>query len=144
MERAEDTVRIVRAYTDVLVDLPTSVASARGARWLAVTGSRALHDAHHEVADEASIVHFLIAGRAERELASSTASPTPARTSVPSREVVPREAWKVVTTCTCTWRRTRSDGVSRRSRSRFADRVIADANDSMAVLSADDEPRPRL
>ena len=47
IERAEDTVRVIRAYTDVLVDLPTSVTTS----WeplLAITGTRALHDAHHE------------------------------------------------------------------------------------------------
>ncbi len=134
MERAEDTVRIVRAYTDVLVDLPTSVVSS----WdplLAVTGGRALHDSRNERADEASIVHFLIADEMNADCVVNCVAL--ARENLrSSREVVPREAWKVVNDLYLYVAAHRSDGVSRRSRSRFADRVIADAQRLDGVLSA--------
>ncbi|MCU1364390.1 MAG: hypothetical protein JWN39_29 [Ilumatobacteraceae bacterium] len=134
MERAEDTVRIVRAYTDVLVDLPTSVVSS----WeplLAVTGTRALHESLHDSPDESSIVHFLIADEQNSNCVVNCVAQ--ARENLrSSREVVPREAWKVVNDLYLYVAAHRSDGVSRRSRSRFADRVIADAQRLDGVLSA--------
>ena len=134
MERAEDTVRIVRAYTDVIVDLPMSVVSS----WeplLAVTGTGDLHKVHHEQADEASIVHFLIADEQNANCVVNAVAM--ARENLrSSREVVPREAWKVVNDLYLYVAAHRTDGVSRRSRSRFADRVIADSQRLDGVLSA--------
>ena len=134
MERAEDTVRIVRAYTDVLVDLPMSVTTS----WeplLAVTGTREKHDALHEHGDETSIVTFLIADEQNENCVVNAVAM--ARENLrSSREVVPREAWKVVNDLYLYVAAHRSDGVSRRSRSRFADRVIADAQRLDGVLSA--------
>ena len=134
MERAEDTVRIVRAYTDVIVDLPMSVVSS----WeplLAVTGTSDLHDKHNDHADETSIVHFLIADEQNANCVVNTVAM--ARENLrSSREVVPREAWKVVNDLYLYVAAHRTDGVSRRSRSRFADRVIADSQRLDGVLSA--------
>ena len=134
MERAEDTVRIVRAYTDVIVDLPMSVVSS----WeplLAVTGTGDLHDKHHDHADETSIVHFLIADEQNANCVVNAVAM--ARENLrSSREVVPREAWKVVNDLYLYVAAHRTDGVSRRSRSRFADRVIAESQRLDGVLSA--------
>jgi len=134
MERAEDTVRIVRAYTDVIVDLPVSVVSS----WeplLAVTGTAALHDAHHAEPDEASVVQFLIANDQNANCVVNCVAL--ARENLrSSREVVPREAWQVVNDLYLYVAAHRADGVSRRSRSRFADRVIADSQRLDGVLGA--------
>ena len=95
----------------------------------------ALHDVHHENADEGSIVHFLIADEQNDNCVVNCVAQ--ARENLrSSREVVPREAWKVVNDLYLYVAAHRSDGVSRRSRSRFADRVIADAQRLDGVLSA--------
>ena len=60
LERAEDTARIVRSYSEAMVDLPMSVSTS----WeplLAITGSREAFDALHDQTDEESIVQFLVA-----------------------------------------------------------------------------------
>lgn len=134
LERAEDTVRIVRAYTDVIVDLPTSVVNS----WeplLAVTGTQTLHDEHHERRDEASIVNFLVADDANGNCIVTCVAN--ARENLRScREVLPRDAWQVVNDLYLYVSAHRSDGVSRRSRSRFADRIIADSQRLDGILSA--------
>ncbi len=133
IERAEDTVRVVRAYTDVLVDLPTSVTTS----WeplLAITGTRALHDAHHDRVDEASVIHFLVADDANPNCIVHAVAA--ARENLRSaREVLPRDAWQVVNDMYLYVAAHRSDGVSRRSRSRFAERVIADSQRLDGILS---------
>ena len=60
LERAQGTARIVRTFTEVIVDLPTGLTSS----WeplLAVAGSRDEYDAGHARAGEADIVRFLVA-----------------------------------------------------------------------------------
>ncbi|MEO6125308.1 MAG: alpha-E domain-containing protein [Ilumatobacteraceae bacterium] len=134
LERAEDTVRVVRAYTDVLVDLPTSVSSS----WeplLAITGTRSLHASLHDQADEDSIVTFLIADDANSNCVVNCIAT--ARENLRSaREVLPREGWQVVNDLYLYAAAHRSEGVSRRSRSRFAERVIADSQRLDGILSA--------
>jgi len=134
LERAEDTVRVVRAYTEVLVDLPTSVVSS----WeplLAITGTGTLHAAHHDHADEASIVHFLVADEKNPNCIINCVAL--ARENLRSaREVLPREGWQVVNDLYLYVAAHRSDGVSRRSRSRFAERVIADGQRLDGILSS--------
>ncbi len=59
LERAEDTARIVREHTNVIVDLPTSVPFS----WeplLAITGSVEAFATEHPSNDEVSIVSFLV------------------------------------------------------------------------------------
>ena len=134
LERAEDTVRVVRAYTDVLVDLPTSVSTS----WeplLAITGTKSLHASFHAQADEASIVKFLIADDENPHcVVNSIANARENLRSV--REVLPREGWQVVNDLYLYVAAHRSDGVSRRSRARFAERVIADSQRLDGILSA--------
>ncbi len=134
LERAEDTVRVVRAYTDVLVDLPTSVSSS----WeplLAITGTKSLHASLHDQPDETSIVKFLIADDENPNCVVNCIAI--ARENLRSaREVLPREAWQVVNDLYLYVASHRSDGVSRRSRARFAERVIADSQRLDGILSA--------
>ncbi len=134
LERAEDTVRVVCAYTDVLVDLPTSVVSS----WeplLAITGTKSLHAAINERPDEASIVKFLIASDENPNCVVNCVAV--ARGNLRSaREVLPREGWQVVNDLYLYVAAHRADGVSRRSRTRFAERVIADSQRLDGILSA--------
>ena len=60
MERADGTARVVRTFTEVLLDLPVGVASS----WeplLAVAGGRELFDEGHARANESDVVRFLVA-----------------------------------------------------------------------------------
>ena len=59
LERVEDTARIVREHTNLIVDLPTS-APVTWEPLLAVIGDRADFDARHATADEASILRHLV------------------------------------------------------------------------------------
>lgn len=134
LERAEDTARVVRAYSESMVDLPMSVSTS----WeplLAITGSRGAFDEVHPHADEESIVQFLVADAENR--GSVVSCVTQARENLRStREIVPREAWRVVNDTYLFAESHRHDGVGRRSRGRFLDRIVADARRIDGILSA--------
>jgi uncharacterized alpha-E superfamily protein len=125
LERAEDTARIVREHTNLIIDLPTSVPVT----WeplLAIIGGRDEFDAHHERADEASIVRFLVADRANG--GSILICVEQAREDLRTcREVIPREAWQAVNDLYLYVASHHLDGVARPSRSRFLERVIAES-----------------
>src|SRR6516225_4150497 len=94
LERAEDTARIVREHTNLLVDLPTSVPVT----WdplLAITDIRAGFDGRYDAVDETSIVRYLVADRENQ--GSILMSVEQARDDLRTcREVVPRELWNVL------------------------------------------------
>lgn len=133
LERAEDTARIVRTYTEVIVDLPVSVTSA----WdplLAVAGSRAVFDLLHPAATEAAIVGFLVADRTNP--GSVASSVDQARENLrTTREVLPREAWQAVNDLYLFSQANASTAVERRSRARFLNRVIADGQQVEGVIA---------
>jgi uncharacterized alpha-E superfamily protein len=123
LERAEDTARIVRSFTELIVDLPRSVMTS----WeplLAIAGSRDEYDARYRDTTERSIVHFLVSD--EQNPGSVFSGITACRENLRScREVVPRPAWLVINDLQLSMG-ARIDDVARRSRSRFLDRVLAD------------------
>ena len=123
VERAEDTARIVGAYTEVVVDLPVGL----GVQWdalLAIAGGREQFDAEHAKADESSIIDFVVADRSNPS--SITSSVRLARENLRScREVMPRLAWQVVNDLHQHVGEHRAEAVSRRSRTRFCDQVVA-------------------
>lgn len=122
MERADDTARVVRAFTEVLLDLPVGVASS----WeplLAVSGSRELFDERHARVDESDVVRFLVADPANP--ASVVSSVASARENLrTTREVLPRDAWQTVNDLFLYTSRDAESGVDRRSRARFLTRVV--------------------
>ena len=134
LERAEDTARVVQSFTELVLDLPTGVASS----WeplLAVVGSREQFDARHIRADEGDIVRFLVAD--EGNHGSVVASIGHARENLrTAREVMPREAWQAVNDLYLFSGRDREAGVDRRSRSRFLTRVVTEARRLDGVLDA--------
>ena len=133
LERAEDTAQLVRAYTELVIDLPTRVTST----WeplLAVAGSRVDFDAFHLQATEIDIVRFLVtettnAGSILRSVAQAREN---LRTT---REVLPREAWQTINDLYLYVGANASSGVERRTRSRFLGRVIADSQQLDGVMS---------
>jgi len=125
LERAEDTARIVREHTNLLVDLPTSVPLT----WeplLAIIGGRQEFDAQYERADELSIVGYLVSdrGNAGSILMSVEQAREDLRTC---REVVPREAWHAVNDLYLYVASHHRDGVSRPGRSRVLERIVAES-----------------
>jgi len=133
LERAEDTARVVRSFTELILDLPRGVASS----WeplLAVVGSREEYDRGHARVQENDIVRFLVADLSNGgSVVSSVAS---ARENLrTTREVLPRDAWQAVNDLYLFTGRDTESGVDRRSRARFLGRVIADCQRLDGVLS---------
>jgi len=133
LERAEDTARVVRSFTELILDLPLGVASS----WeplLAVVGGRDEFDAGHARAAEADIVRFLVADPSNGgSVVSSVAS---ARENLrTTREVLPRDAWQAVNDMYLFTSRDTESGVDRRTRARFLSRVITDCQRLDGVLS---------
>jgi uncharacterized alpha-E superfamily protein len=134
LERAVGSARILRAYSETIVDLPTSV-SASWEPLLAVAGSRQAFDAVHAVADETAIMEFLVAD--EENPGSVVSSIVRARSNLRTvREVIPETMWRIVNDLYLFAGSDRSDGVRRRSRPRYFDRVVADCERLDGVRTA--------
>jgi uncharacterized alpha-E superfamily protein len=132
IERAEDSARVLRAYGDVLADLPPTVGRWRSLVTMsgsdvelpAVSGS-----------DEQQVAHFLIA---EREHPSSIAnSVDTCRENLRTcREVLPREAWQTVNDLSIYVRGAAVTSVERRRRDLFLRRVIDESRRLDGVLQS--------
>jgi uncharacterized alpha-E superfamily protein len=133
LERAEDTARVVRNWTEMVVDLPTSVISD----WeplLAVVGGRAAFDERYARAGEPEIIRFLVADRTNP--GSIVSSVEVARENLrTTREVIPREAWQAVNDLHLYVHANAESGVDRRNRARFAGRIIAERQQLDGVMT---------
>ena len=95
LERAEDTARIVRSFTELIIDLPTQVAvvvgaAARGRRQPGGV-RRAARRRRRDATSSAS------SSPTRRTPAASSACVAHARENLrTTREVLPREAWQAV------------------------------------------------
>ena len=131
LERADGTARVVRAFTEGIVDLPTSVTTT----WsplLSITGSGEGFDATRQDHVESAIVRYLVDD--DRNPGNLKASVEKARENLRScREVVPREAWSVVNDLHLYVQAHADDGVGRRSRARFL-ATNHDAHPSPALM----------
>jgi uncharacterized alpha-E superfamily protein len=124
LERAEDTARIVREHTNLIVDLPTRVPVT----WeplLAIVGTRDEFDRHHDRPDERAIVRWLLAER--DNFGSILVSIELARENLrSSREVLPSDVWQGVNDLYLYIAAHHADGVARSTRARFLDRIVGD------------------
>ncbi len=122
MERAEDTARIMRAFSDVFIDFPM----AAGLSWeplVAISGSAPLGDVASSDRGEAAVVRFII---------DDAANPGSIRSSVEAarenlrttREVMPREAWSAVNQLALFVRAEATGALDRRRRDRVLARVV--------------------
>lgn len=133
-ERAQGTARIVRTYTELMVDLPMSVLAS----WeplLAVAGSEiAFEVGRGGATDEASIVGFLLADLTNPgSLATSVAQ---ARENLrTTREIVPREAWHTLNDLHLYVLANVDSGCNRANRGRFLNRVIGDCQQLDGVFA---------
>ncbi len=134
VERAQCTARLVRTYTELMVDLPVSVLTS----WeplLAVAGSEVAFElASGGATDEASIVSFLLADLANP--GSMAASVAQARENLrTTREIVPREAWQTLNDLHLYVTANVESGCARANRGRFLNRVIGECQQLDGVLA---------
>lgn len=137
LERAEDAARLVRSYTEMVIDLPTTAISS----WeplLAVAGSAGAFTGRRELPDasagESAIVRFMVADA--HNPGSVAAAVASARENLrTAREVLPREAWQTVNDLFLFVRANAAGGVDRRSRARFLSRVISDCQQLDGVMT---------
>ena len=134
LERAEGTARIVREHSNVIVDLPLSVTPA----WdhlLGITGNREGFDKRYDTGDETSIVSFLVADSLNP--GSVRMSIAQARENLRTcRDILPVQAWNAVNDLYLTAGRDAADGVQRRYRSRFLEKVIAEHQRLLGILTS--------
>jgi uncharacterized alpha-E superfamily protein len=134
LERAEGTARIVREHTNLMVDLPTTVPVT----WeplIIITGSRDGYFANHDKPDEQSVVRYLVGDHDNP--GSILRSLEHAREDLrTTREVLPREVWRSVNDLYLYIASNHNDGVARRSRARFFDRVIGDVLKVTGVVAS--------
>jgi uncharacterized alpha-E superfamily protein len=133
-ERAQGTARIVRTYTELMVDLPMS-ALASWEPLLAVAGSEiAFELARGGATDEASIVGFLLADLTNP--GSLATSVVQARENLrTTREIVPREAWHTLNDLHRYVMANVDSGCNRANRGRFLNRVIGDCQQLDGVFA---------
>lgn len=94
LERAENSARLIKAYSTLLFDLPASAHMGWGTL-LDINGSTEQYREHHEKTDEKSIMKFLITDSAYYSsiFSSVKLARENARTA---REVIPNEAWEEI------------------------------------------------
>jgi uncharacterized alpha-E superfamily protein len=133
LERAEDTARIVREHTNLIVDMPTSVLST-WAPLLAITGTAEMFVEDHRSVDEATVVQFLVSDGANH--GSIRSSVEQARENLRGcRDVLPATAWLTINDLYLYVSMHHTEGVERRSRARFLDRVVAEHQRTIGILT---------
>ncbi len=133
LERAEDTARLVRSYTELVIDLPTSALST----WeplLAVAGGGDLFAKRESTIGELPIVRYLVSDlQNPGSIASSVES---ARENLrTTREIIPREAWQTVNDLFLYVGSNAPGGVERRSRARFLGHLIGECQQLDGVMT---------
>ena len=134
LERAECTARIVRTFTEVIVDLPRGLNLS----WeplLAISGNREIYDTAHARTGESDVVRFLVSDplNSSSVMRAIAASRENMRTV---REVYPREGWQVANDLYLYTQANGEAGVDRRSRNRVLSRVIAESQRIDGVLTS--------
>jgi len=130
VERAEDSARVLRAYGDVLADLPT--ASSRWSPLVSISGSDVRLPAVSG-SDEQQVAQFLIAEREHPDSIVNTVDRCRENLRT-CREVLPREAWQTVNDLSIYVRGAAVTSVERRRRDRFLGRVIDESRRLDGVL----------
>jgi uncharacterized alpha-E superfamily protein len=127
VERAENTARIIREHTNLMVDLPES-APLSWEPLLAIAGESNL-----ESTSEHAIVRALIA---DLSMSASIASCVArARANLRTcRETIPREYWLTINQLHLYVSQHSDEGVDRSSRSRFLTQVVRDCQLAVGVL----------
>lgn len=133
LERAETTARVIKAHTELYLDLPRSA----GLGWeplLIITGNGDAFYEHRREATEEHVVSFLAAD--PRNGGSILASLAAARENMRTcRAIFPREAWEAVNEAWLTARETCEEAVLRRDRVAWMTRVMGDVQRVTGILA---------
>ena len=132
IERAEDSARVLRAYGDVLADLPT--ASSRWSPLVTISGSSVRLPAVSG-SDENQVAQFLIADREHPNSIVNTVDRSRENLRT-CREVLPREAWQTLNDLSIYVRGAAVTSVERRRRDRFLARVIDESRRLDGVMQS--------
>jgi uncharacterized alpha-E superfamily protein len=132
IERAEDSARVLRAYGDVLADLPT--ASSRWSPLVTISGSSVRLPAVSG-SDENQVAQFLIADREHHNSIVNTVDRSRENLRT-CREVLPREAWQTLNDLSIYVRGAAVTSVERRRRDRFLARVIDESRRLDGVMQS--------
>ena len=132
VERAEDSARVLRAYGDVLADLPT--ASSRWSPLVTISGSNVRLPAVIG-SDENQVAQFLIADRGHHNSIVNTVDHSRENLRT-CREVLPREAWQTLNDLSIYVRGAAVTSVERRRRDRFLSRVIDESRRLDGVMQS--------
>jgi uncharacterized alpha-E superfamily protein len=133
LERAEGTARIVREHSNVIVDLPLTIPPNWG-HLLGITGGREGFDERYDASDEVSIASFLVADPLNP--GSVYSSIGQARENLRTcRDILPAQAWNAVNDLYLAAVRGAADGIQRRYRARFLEKVIAEHQRLLGILT---------
>ena len=130
IERAEDSARVLRAFGDVLTDLPTT--STRWSPLVSISGSDVVLPAVIG-SDENQVTAFLISDREHPNSIINTVEHSRENLRT-CREVLPREAWQTLNDLLIYVRGAAVTSVERRRRDRFLARVIDESRRLDGVL----------
>jgi uncharacterized alpha-E superfamily protein len=132
MERAENTARLINAYSYLLLDLPKSTEIG----WETIIDILDLQETfaeHHEYLDERSVVRFMLTNRNNPTSIFNCLSMARenARTS---REIMPSEAWELINDLYLYARENTARFTSRTGRHTFLPRVIQTSQQLTGLL----------
>jgi len=134
VERAEDTARIIRSYSDLIVDLPTELP----VKWeplVALTGNSTGRRASEQSLGETEVMRLLLAD--PENLGSIVSVLARARENLrTTREVLPREAWYTLNGLQQYVASESERAIGRRTRDRYLGRVIDESRRLDGVLES--------
>ncbi|WP_166424820.1 alpha-E domain-containing protein [Paraglaciecola sp. 20A4] len=133
LERAENTARLINVNSNLLLDLPKSIVLG----WepiIDIVSDRTTYYANYQVADERSVLSFLLAG--PNNPSSIVDSLEYARENARTiREIIPREAWEQINELYIYGDENRQKALFRRSRYDFLTEVIESVQKITGILA---------
>ncbi|WP_158771048.1 alpha-E domain-containing protein [Paraglaciecola sp. L1A13] len=133
LERAENTARLINVNSNLLLDLPKSIVLG----WepiIDIVSDRTTYYANYEIADERSVLGFLLAG--PNNPSSIVDSLEYARENARTiREIIPREAWEQINELYIYGDENRQKALFRRSRYDFLTEVIQSVQKITGILA---------
>ncbi|MDO6558967.1 alpha-E domain-containing protein [Paraglaciecola chathamensis] len=133
LERAENTARLINVNSNLLLDLPKSIVLG----WeplVDIVSDRSAFYAAYEVADEQSVLSFLLFG--PNDPSSIVSSLEFARENARTiREIIPREVWEQINELYIYGHENYSKALIRRSRYEFLTEVIESVQKITGILA---------
>ncbi len=133
IERAENTARMIKVNSYLLLDLPHKARFGWGTL-IEIMGSHEIFQSHYREANERSVIKFLISD--ERNPTSILSSLQMARENARTiRDIIPREAWEEVNELYLLGRGEVQAGVSQNRRQDYLDAIVGGAQQITGLLA---------